>query len=330
MIRRCAAALLAFALGTTASAGELLDGKVAIATHRGDRTYVFIAAVPDLPADVRGRLLGPALPEAFPAEPDTGARTLLATFQPVGTPFAGWAGRRLQGFLGARAVCVKSVRRLVLLGAVPSAAQPSDEAMAQALAAGVVAGEMDDLEGACRTADWFHDPDLGALPVADATTLDTATPEGRDEILGGVGRLRLQPQWVALQQRFEAAHRPAKVPVGVPPPDAGSAPMSWDGRGAQAVRFPLGASAFVASASASPDCSEHLALLFHAMNRPILIWPFLSLETRTGSLPSWIADVGGLWPVVFLDGKLLGPTGDHYQVLQRFPGTPTPACPHAP
>lgn len=314
--------LLSLALVTGAGAGSPADGQIAIATHRADQTFVFIARVSTLDDGVQKRLLEPALPQALPPEPGLDARTVIAPFQPLGTPFARWSGRRLQGSQGQTPVCVKSVRRLVLFGATLGLADPSKEAMAQALAEGVVAGELSDAEGACRKADWFHDPDLGPVPVADGTSAETSTPAGRDELYGGIGRLRLQPDWVRWQAAFLAERGPAT--------DAGTGPVSWDGEGAKGARFALGQSPYVAAASTSPDCTRHLALLFHAMNRPILIWPFLTYDSPRGSLPKWVADVGGPWPWVYLDGALLAPEGDHYFELQRFPGPPAEACPQAP
>jgi hypothetical protein len=315
---------LALALVASAGAGTPAEGQIAIAPHRGERTFLYIARISELPPGLRQRLLEPALPQALPAEPGVDSRAVLSPLPPLGTPFARWSGRRVQGFAGQTPVCVKSVRRLVLYGAIPGAggdAEPPPEAMARALAEGVVAGEVSDAEGACRRADWFHDPDLGPLPVADGTSVETSSPAGRDELYGGIGRLRLQPDWVRWQADLLARRRAS---------DAGSGPVSWDGEGARGAHYALGQSPFVAAASTSPDCTRHLALLFHAMNQPILIWPFLSYDSPQGTLPGWVADVGGLWPVAYLDGALLAPEGDHYRVVQRFPGTPTQACPKAP
>lgn len=295
------------------------EGALEIATQRGGKTYLYLADVADLSPALRRRLVEPALPELLPADPGAAARTVIARFQPLGTPFARWPGRRMQGLAGEKPVCTKAIRQVVLLGAVEGTQDPAPEAMREALAQGVIAGEMDDREGACKRAELFHDPDLGALIVADGTSLQDSSPAGRDEIYGGTGRLRIQPEWLTRQARFQAAR-----------PDAGTGPLSWDGAGARGLHYALGTSPFVAAASTSPDCGEHVALLFHAMNKPILIWPFLSFDSPAGSLPRWIADLGELWPVMLLDGALLAPQGDHYSVVQRFPGTPSPRCPEGP
>jgi hypothetical protein len=247
--------------------------------------------------------------------------------QPLGTPFATWAGRTFQGFQGERQVCVKPLGRLVLLGFVPGKDAPTQEAMTAAMQDAVLAGELDDRNGACREARLFHDPELGPLAIATATSLEEATPEGRDELFGGIARLRLQPEWEAAQDAFLKAHAPApKSPFAPLPPDAGTADQSWDGTGPRAVRFGLGHSPYVAAASHSPGCEVSVAKLFHAMNQPIPFWPSLSFESPAGALPDWVADAGGDWPVLGLEGALWAPEGDRYRVRQRFPGTQNSAC----
>ena len=315
-----AALWLALAAGPSAGAPTAgPEGAVAIATHREARTYLFIASVASLSSGVRSRLLEPAVPEPLPDETKGAEQTVVAPFQPLGTPFARWSGRRMAGYQGAKQVCTKSVLRLVLLGEKSGG-----------LAQGVVAGELDDREGACRSADWFHDPELGPPRVADGTLPSNSDPGGSDEIAGGVARLKVQPDWVRWQEAMLAAHPAPKLKVGEAAPDAGPVPVSWDGAGAQGVHFQLGLSAFVAAASASPDCQRHVALLYQVMAATNPIWPYLRFESPAGTLPRWVADVGGSWPVIALDGALLARDGDHYSVVQRFPGTPGPACPPTP
>jgi hypothetical protein len=326
-----AALWLALAAGPgagTVTAGP--EGAVALATHRGARTFLFVASVASLSPEVRERLLEPALPEPLPDEAKGPTQTLVAPFQPLGTPFARWSGRRVEGFVGATPVCTKSVSRLWLLGAAAPEAASTALGKAQALARGVVAGELDDRQGACRKAEWFHDPDLGPPRAAGATLPASGDPGGSDEIAGGVARLRVQPEWVRWQEQMKAAHPAPRPKVGEPAPDAGPLPVSWDGQGASGVHFQLGLSAFVAAASASPDCEQHLALLFHVMAGTLPTWPYLSFDSPDGALPKWVVDVGAEWPVVELNGALLARDGDHYSVVQRFPGTPAPACPNAP